>query len=863
MKVYTCQFVPLASSYMWGIVNPFDQQHTMITLTPTMSRKYTLFTAALTLMALLSGAPGAATAAPQSFSHETVAAGFTRTTTAAFLPDGRILVAEKTGEIKVVDNGVVLPELLIDLPHVNSHGDRGLLGLAVDPDFTKNGYIYIAHTYENDPSNVTGPKTAQVIRLTVTGNTADYASRVVLLGSIVGDPSRPSCDYFGVAADCIPSDSASHSVGALRFSPDGYLFVETGDGAGFFEVEDQALRSLNLDSLAGKLLRVHTDGTAVADNPFYTGDADSNRSKVYAYGIRNSFKYNVRPLNGSVFLGDVGWDTWEEVNVARGGENFGWPCREGFVPQARYECETTNYTDPIYVYPHAVGQSSAVVGGAFAGNYYPSEYRGNYFFADVVEGTIRRMVLSESDTPLLIDESFLPGADGPVEFVTGLDGAIYYLSIFTGELRKIAYTAAEYREEAAHEGWFDYSVDGMTVSFDASLSTGPIVEYVWNFDEGGTGSGEQITHTYSEGGTKAVFLTTYDAAGRAHVASRSIVLSGGEDPDPRPTPNPTPGAATEVEGWFDYTVQGATVLFDASPSNGNITRFEWNFGDGAQGVGTSTTHTFDESGSYVVYLYSYDVNSDAQVSSRSVRVVDVSDPTADPSPSLPAPQYVSSTFLSTELKAGEPVEVRTRARNMGGDAPYLTTVEFYNERGEYAGGSSVVNEGVPTGDLHEIVFEWTPPAPGNYMMQFGYFAPDWSEGYGWEAGLPVPTVRSESGVLLEADPTHVDTTHDGGSYPVFARPITINTAVRNDGFESPFITGIEIYDEAGEYMHSSYSDEVEVSNGETIMFENEWFPSKAGTFTVHVGIFTPSWGKLYEWAPAVLTIEVFDRTPVE
>lgn len=808
----------------------------------------------------------ASIAAPAGFSHETIASGFTRATAAAFLPDGRILVAEKTGEVKVVDNGTVLPAPLIDLPNVNSYGDRGLLGLAVDPNFADNNYIYLAYTYENNQADAAGPKTAQLIRLTVSDNSADYNSRVVLLGSIVGSPSQPSCDFFDTTADCIPSDSASHTVGSLRFSSEGHLLLSTGDGAGFFEVEDQALRSLNLDSLAGKLLRINTDGSAVARNPFYTGNASDNTSKVFAYGIRNSFKFNVRSANGSIYLGDVGWDTWEEVNVARGGENFGWPCREGLQPQSRYQCETTNYTDPIYTYPHATGQSSAIAGGTFAGDYYPIEFQGNYFFSDVVEGVIRRMIVDEFDTPTLTDEAFIPGADGPVEFITGPDGAVYYLSIFTGELRKIAYTDVnvppeEPVEDIEHEGWFDFSLDGMVASFDASASVGPITEYTWSFGDGSTSNGIQTEHTYTEEGRKTVYLFTYDSDGRQHTASRSVTPSNtGSDPEPELEPDPVP-QSDEMDGWFDFTVSNSSVSFDASPSSGPITRFEWNFGDGAAGTGTTVEHTYNQPGSKIVYLYSYDASGNRQASSRSVSVADVSDP--EPNPTAPAPEYLSSTFLSSEFVVNTPIEVRMRARNFGGNAPYLTTVEFYNEQAEYMGGSTVINNSIATNGIDEIIFEWTPTEPGNYLMQFGYFSPDWGVEYGWEKDIVVPSVLNESGVPIDADPTHVATIHDGGNRPVFARPITISSTIRNDGYESPFIAGIEIYDENGEYIDSFYSEQLILANNETVTLDNEWFPSKAGVFTVHMGIFSPFWAKMYEWDPEIVTIEVFDRTPVE
>jgi len=145
-----------------------------------------------------------------------------------------------------------------------------------------------------------------------------------------------SCNDFPIGADCIPSDSASHSVGNIRFAPDGTLFVTTGDGARFDDVDPDALRAQNLDSLAGKVMRITRLGQGVPSNPFWNGAAGANRSKVWAYGLRNPYRFNLRPGTGTPYLGDVGWASYEEINVASAGANLGWPCFEGSLRKAGY-----------------------------------------------------------------------------------------------------------------------------------------------------------------------------------------------------------------------------------------------------------------------------------------------------------------------------------------------------------------------------------------------------------------------------------------------------------------------------------------------------------------------------------------------
>lgn len=204
------------------------------------------------------------------FEVETVVSGLTLPGSMAFAPDGRIFIAEKGGAVRIVKDGVLLPIPLISLTDVNTFGDRGLLSIVLDPNFASNGYMYLSYTYENTPgANFSGPKTGRIVRVTVVGDSASEASKVVLLGSVGGNAATPSCEDFPVESDCVPSDSMSHSMGGLRFGPDGFLYATLGDGANFDAVDSKALRAQNLDSLAGKVIRINSDGTAPASNPFF------------------------------------------------------------------------------------------------------------------------------------------------------------------------------------------------------------------------------------------------------------------------------------------------------------------------------------------------------------------------------------------------------------------------------------------------------------------------------------------------------------------------------------------------------------------------------------------------------------------
>ncbi|MDQ6834071.1 MAG: PQQ-dependent sugar dehydrogenase, partial [Chloroflexota bacterium] len=283
-----------------------------------------------------------AIALPDGFGQQTVAAGMNNPTGFAFAPDGRVLVNEKSGRVRVIKGGALLPTPLIDIrDRVNDRWDHGLLGIAVDPNFAANGYLYLLYTYENNAAQYDGKKTARLARYTVVGDTASPATERAILGTVVGDATHPSCNDFAVGTDCIVSDYASHSIGSIKFASDGTLYASMGDAASFNAVDDDALRSQDIDILAGKLVHVTATGQGVGTNPFWNGDPNANRSKVWAYGFRNPFRFNVRPGSDVPYVGDVGWNTWEEVNVAVPGGNFGWPCYEGEAQQAGYAPKAT------------------------------------------------------------------------------------------------------------------------------------------------------------------------------------------------------------------------------------------------------------------------------------------------------------------------------------------------------------------------------------------------------------------------------------------------------------------------------------------------------------------------------------------
>ena len=397
----------------------------------------------------------AAMAAPLGFQPQTVVSGLNLPTSFAFTPDGRIFIAEKNGAVRVFKNGALLATPLIDISaKVNNYWDRGLIGMALDPNFTTNGFVYLLYPYDASPTDDAGTKTSRLSRYTVVGDTASPSTEKIILGTNVGS----ACTQFPVGSDCIPAEWYGHGVGDIHFGSDGSMFLSNGDAANWDIVSDEAARAQDLNSLAGKIMRVDpSTGQGLPDNPYWNGDPNAARSKVWAYGVRNAYRFSVRPNSGApgtVYAGDVGWGTAEEVNVVPKGANLGWPCYEGSAVQAGYQfkpvcqalyttvaADPSKWTKPIITWDHN-GAGSAVTGGAFnTGTAYPAAYQGVYFFGDYARNQLRYASIDTSGVVTSGPTDFDLAAGSPVDIQVGPDGNLYYLAIASGQLIKYVYGA--------------------------------------------------------------------------------------------------------------------------------------------------------------------------------------------------------------------------------------------------------------------------------------------------------------------------------------------------------------------------------------------------------------------------------------
>ena len=406
--------------------------------------------------------------------RQTLVTGFTLPTAIDWTPDGATMfIAEKGGVIKAFTNGELQDTPVIDLSaQVNEFQDRGLTDIAVHPDFFNGSpYLYAAYTY--DPPEVfantglagpdgSGNRAARLGRFTVDLETLTVVpgSEEVIVGrnstwenfngfvdSTIDFEEPPAIGIVNKIPDFLANDSVSHSVGTVEFGPDGALYLSNGDGTSFNVADPRTVRVQDLDTLSGKILRVDPlTGASLADNPFYDGDPNSNRSKVYQYGFRNPFRFSVDPETGTVYTGDVGWFTWEEVNVGEPGANFGWPFYEGgdginirtpdyqFLPEAQafYGSEEDNVTPPILGLNHnADNVNSIIMGDIYRGDAFPAEYQGDLFFNDLAQGIVRNISFDSSGNITDVDE-FVTGTEFVVQIVQGPDDNLYFVELFNG-----------------------------------------------------------------------------------------------------------------------------------------------------------------------------------------------------------------------------------------------------------------------------------------------------------------------------------------------------------------------------------------------------------------------------------------------
>ncbi len=555
------------------------------------------------------------------FQETTAFSGLEAPTAVRFAPDGRIFVAEKPGGIKVFDGlGDSTPTWVANLrPEVDHNWDRGLLGLALDPDFPARPFVYVLYTYDA-PIGGTAPTWNDQCPTPpgpTTNGCVDSArlSRIQLDGNqMVGDEQVLIEDWC--------QQGPTHTIGDLHFGADGALYVSGGEAASpdFVDygqagiplnpcddppvavgeqqtaptAQGGALRSQDLrtpsdpTTLDGSILRVDPDtGEGLPANPL-ADSLDPDARRIVAYGLRNPFRFAIRPGTNEVWAGDVGWNTTEEINRVVDPtdgivENFGWPCYEGLIRQGGYDsanlsvCETLygsgSVTSPFFTYEHSAKVfpeetcptgTSSISGMAFTppGSPLPAEFDGALFFADYARKCIWVMERSGGSLPSPSRiRVFRAGASMPVDIQFGPGGDLFYADVWGGAIRRIHYTDGNQAPKAVASASATNGATPLVVTFDGSGSsdpdTGDSISYAWDLDGDGEfddASTAQAAYAYPLAGTYNAGLRVTDSHGAT--ATDFVGITAGDTPPTATIVSPTTGFTWKVGDPIDFAGSG-------------------------------------------------------------------------------------------------------------------------------------------------------------------------------------------------------------------------------------------------------------------------------------------------------------------
>jgi glucose/arabinose dehydrogenase len=522
---------------------------------------------------------------PSGFRDTAVISDLTNPTAVEFSPDGRVFVAQKNGRILVYASlDDTTPALFADLgAKVHDYWDRGLLGFALDPGFPTEPYVYVLYAYDSKPwgdlcPTPPGPLTdgcvigGRLSRLQAAGDQMTASEQVLIEGW---------CQQY-----------PSHSVGDLEFGADGSLYASAGDGASFTFAdhgqrgdpvnpcsdppsEGGALRSQDLRTrsggdpvtLDGSIIRVdRRTGAGLSGNPLQF-DGDANARRIVAHGFRNPFRFTRRPGTNELWVGDVGWDTTEEINrvpVDSTLRNFGWPCYEGGAVQGTYDalnlplCEALYGSSgavlgPYFSYRHdqavagCAAGSSSISGLAFyQGASYPG-YDGALFAADYSRNCIWTMRAGAGGLPdPATRAAFETDANGPVNLELGPGGDVFYADFTGGTIRRISFkppVAVATADPQSGPAPLTVQLDG-TGSRDSDGGTS--LSYAWDIDGNGTtdSTAARPVRTFAQG-THTVRLKVTDTR-NGGTGSSTVVVSADNAPPQVTISAPTAGTTWRV-----------------------------------------------------------------------------------------------------------------------------------------------------------------------------------------------------------------------------------------------------------------------------------------------------------------------------
>jgi glucose/arabinose dehydrogenase len=489
-------------------------------------------------------------------------------TALAFTPDGRLLVTSEPGRLRVYKDGALLANPALDISgKVCTNGARGLLGIAVDPNFATNNYIYLYYTFKKHGVCPQWPNNTAKVPV-------NRVERYVLSNSNTATPDK-------ILVDNIPN-MHHNNAGDLHFGKDGYLYVTVGDGAcdyaGDSGCSGQNDASRDPHILLGKVLRITRDGGIPNPNPpippnpnmgpdsascSLTGRTDVGKKcqETFASGLRNPFRFAFDPNASGTrfFVNDVGEGRWEEVSEGSAGADFAWNLCEGnhdnVARPGSVNCAAAPYTPPIHDYSHDSGCSSITAAAFVPNGVWPAEYDNSYLFGDYTCGKIFKLTPNGQGGYTRTDFVTGLGENSAVAMTFGPyqgSQALYYTTYGGngpgsggggGEVRRIAYTGNTNRaptaEVVANPTSGPLDPNGLEVTFDGSASSDPdtgdtLRSYIWDFGDGSpiqTTTTPTTSHTYTKGAYTAS-LHVEDNQGLRSGAAEVRIDAGNEAPTP-------------------------------------------------------------------------------------------------------------------------------------------------------------------------------------------------------------------------------------------------------------------------------------------------------------------------------------------
>ena len=589
------------------------------------------------------GGGGSTGPLPSGFRDITVWSGLTEPTAVRFapFPDNRIFVTEKSGIIKEFDNlSDPTPTIVADLrTQVYNFWDRGLLGLAIDPQWPARPYVYISYAYDaaiggTAPRWGTPGATSDPCP-NPPGATTDGCVISSRLSKLTIDPATNQMTNEQVLINDWCQQYPSHSAGDVRFGPDGALYMSGGDGASFTfadygqsgspknpcgdppagvggtetlpTAEGGSLRTQDLRTtsdpagLDGSVIRVNPDtGASLSDNP-NAASADANARRIIAEGFRNPFRWTFRPGTSEMWIGDVGQNTWEEINrdtTLTSFKNYGWPCYEGNPQNSGFSSanictglvSSGTAQAPYFTYNHSNDITSAdtgctksagssITGVAFYnGGNYPSQYANSLFFGDHTRGCIWVARAGTNGLPDMSTVSLFQNNNQVVDIETGPGGDIFYVNFEGGQVQRVQYTATPANTPPTAKITSDKTTGStpLTVNFDGTGSSDPdagdTLTYSWDLNGDGTfgdSTASKPSFTYTTAGNYTVKLRVTDSHGATDTAQ--TIISAGNTPPHAVIDTPASSFTYKVGDPVSFSGHGTDTEDGSEPAS----RMSW------------------------------------------------------------------------------------------------------------------------------------------------------------------------------------------------------------------------------------------------------------------------------------------------